>query len=119
MKEICDPVESVEDVAFGKSCWELPLAIGHGLFAVESSSEITEGIAGWVVESDTDTVFEEAGSVVGAGLEGAGGPWGNTLVLKEGIVWVEVEASCVGAKGRQASRRMLLSWLWVCMRFVG
>jgi hypothetical protein len=119
MKEICDTVEAVEDVAFGKSCWELPLAIGHGLVAVESSSEITEGVAGWVVESDTDAVLEEAGSVVGAGLEGAGGTWENTLVLKEGRVWVEVESSRVGTKGLQASRRMLLSWLPVCMRFGG
>ena len=119
MKEICDTVEAVEDVAFWKSCWELPLAIGHGLVAVESSSEITEGVGGGIVETDSDAVFEEAGSVVGAGLEGAGGSRGNTLVLKEGRVWVEEEASGVGTKGLQASRRMLLSWLSVCMRFGG
>jgi hypothetical protein len=117
MKEIGDTVEAEEDVAFGKSCWELPLAIGHGLVAVESSSEITEGVAGWIVESDTDAVLQEAGSVAGAGLEGAGGTRGNTLVLKEGRVWIEVEASGVGTKGRQAARRMLLSWRSVCMRF--
>ncbi len=117
MKEICDPVESVEDVAFGKSCWELPLAIGHGLFAVESSSEITEGIAGWVVESDTDTVFEEAGSVVGASLEGFGGIWGNTLLLKEGRAGVEGKASGVGNKGPHGARRKLFSWLSVYVRF--
>jgi hypothetical protein len=84
MKEISDTVKSVEDVAFGKSCRELPLSIGHGLVAVESSSEITEGVAGRVVESDTHAILEEAGCVVGAGLEGVGGSWGNTLVLKEG-----------------------------------
>jgi hypothetical protein len=117
MKEICDTVEAIEDVAFWKSCWELPLAIGHGLVGVESSPEITEGVAGWIVESDPDAVFEESVSVVGAGLEGAGGIWRNTLFLKEGRVFVEVESSRVGTKGLQGSRRMLLSWLPICMRF--
>jgi hypothetical protein len=109
MKETYDTVEAVENLSLRKSCWELPLAIGHSLVAVESSSEITEGVSGWIVESDTDAVLEEAGSVVGAGLEGAGCTWGNTLLLKEGRVWVEVEASRVGTKRLQAARRILFS----------
>ena len=117
MKEMCDTVEAVEDLAFGKSCWEFPLSIGHSLLEVESSSEITEGVAGRIMESDTDAVLEEAWAVVGAGLEGAGGTWGNTLVLKEGRVGVEEEASGVGTKGLQAARRKLFSWRSVCMRF--
>jgi hypothetical protein len=115
MKKISDTVKAVEDVAFWKSCWELPLAIGHGLVAVESSPEITERAAGWIMESDTDAVLEESGSVVGAGLKGSCGIWGNTLFLKEGRVWVEVETSRVGTKGLQVPRRMALSWLSVCV----
>ena len=109
MKEIGDTVESVEDVSFWKFCWELPLAIGRGLLAVESSSKITEGVAGRIVETDTDAVLEEAGSVVGAGLEVAGCIWGNTLLMKEGRVVVEEEASGIGTKGLQGPRKKLFS----------
>jgi hypothetical protein len=108
-------MEAIEELALWNACRELPFAVPRCLLHIEPPPEISEGVTGWIVDTDTDAAHEKATSVIGTGLEGSCGGRGNTLELKEGRGVVEPEASRVWAKWLRVLGVAIPSWLLICV----
>ena len=93
-----DPVVVVEQLVFGQSWREVPLAAVSDVLWIESSSGIAEGSRLEVMESDADGLAEEAWASIKPGLEATRGVGLNRLVSEEIDLRVEWQRAAEGGE---------------------
>ncbi len=109
----------VQDLIFGQTRWELPFAILIGEMGICPSSGISDGMAGQVMEPNSDTPFEKASASISAGLEASGRARVDLLFMQPWGRSIELQTGCEGSEGFftvMGRTKGLRSWSDVCQR---